>query len=95
MCVYRCEPLGGNREWSDAVGPQRSGKGLPSDQPKALPADGRPGGTQRLGHYIRYNLMVEFLDHINIYSSIVIYKYMYTYTPSQFKSQFCFPILCV
>ena len=52
MC--RSQPAGGNRERLDAVGSQRPGEGLPSDQPTALPADGRPGGSQCPGHYIGY-----------------------------------------
>lgn len=52
--MFRSEPAGGNRERPDAAGSQRTGESLPSDQSAALPADGRPGGSQRPGHYIRY-----------------------------------------
>lgn len=58
LWTCRCQPVGGNREWVDAAGSQRSGKSLPSDKQKTLPADGRPGGPQRSGHHIRYLLVV-------------------------------------
>lgn len=77
VCVFMCrsEPVGGNREWSDAVGSQRSGESLPSDQPTALPADGRSGGTQRPGHYIRY---AHTKRHTNTHrhSSTIAYTHM-------------------
>jgi len=56
----RSQPAGGNRERPDAAGPERSGEGLPSDQPEARPADGRPGGTQRPGHHIGYSARAAF-----------------------------------
>lgn len=54
MCVLgRSEPAGGNRERPDAAGSKRSRQSLQPDQSKALPTDGRPGGTQRPGHHLR------------------------------------------
>lgn len=44
-CFHRGESAGGHGERPDAAGSKRSRQSLQSDQPTALPADGRPGRT--------------------------------------------------
>lgn len=68
ICVFVCrgQPVGGNRERLDAAGSQRSGKSLPSDQQKTLPADGCPGGTQCPGHNIGYSASIEQISFFAI-----------------------------
>lgn len=58
MCVPRCEPVGGHREWFETLGSQRSGQGLPPHQLPKVPADGRPGGAQPAHHHIRFLLQL-------------------------------------
>lgn len=53
VCLCRRESAGGDGEWPDAAGSERSGQSLQSDQSTALPTDGRPGGPQRPGHHLR------------------------------------------
>lgn len=54
----RSEPAEGDREWSGAIGQERSA--LPSDQEETYPADGRPGwdGTRCLRYQIRFRAYV-------------------------------------
>lgn len=49
----RCESVGGDREWSVAVGPEWSGESLLSHQQTKVSADGCAGRTQCTHHYIR------------------------------------------
>ncbi|CAB1325175.1 unnamed protein product, partial [Coregonus sp. 'balchen'] len=48
VCWSRCEPAGGDREWSVAAGQEWSGEGLLSDQQETLPTDGRKKNKLRL-----------------------------------------------
>lgn len=53
-CLCRGESAGGDGERPHAAGSERSRQSLQSDQSAALPTNGRPGGTQRPGHHLRW-----------------------------------------
>lgn len=54
LLFCRCEFVGGDRKWSVAAGPKRSGEGVLAHQQTKVSADGCTGRTQCSNHYIRY-----------------------------------------